>query len=163
MRIGKKRGSHLPVLMKAVSMTHGPILELGCGLYSTTYLHWVCYPLKRMLVTYENNPDYFDFLKDYEADFHKVYCINDWDTIDISQPWSVAFVDHSPDKRRGIEASRLTHADYVVLHDTENRNFKKQNYDKAMRLFKYRWKYNEAYPHSSIWSNKFDVSEFTLR
>ena len=77
--------------MKILQMTQGPVLELGCGLYSTTYLHWICFPTKRPLVTYENNPEYFEFLKEHETDFHKVHCIAHWDDIDISQPWSVAF------------------------------------------------------------------------
>lgn len=163
MRLKPNRGSHLPILMKVVQMTSGPILELGCGLYSTTYLHWICHPTKRRLVTYENNPRYFEFLIEHETDFHEVHCIDNWDSIDISHPWSVAFIDHAPDKRRGIEAKRLTHADYVVAHDTENRNLKKQGYDSAMRLFRYRWKYDETWPHTSLWSDKFDLAGFTLR
>jgi predicted O-methyltransferase YrrM len=163
MKITPSRGSHLPVLMKVVQMTQGPILELGCGLYSTTFLHWMCYPTQRKLVTCENNPEYFGFLKDHKTDFHEVHCINDWDDIDISRPWSMAFVDHSPDRRRWKELEKLTHADYVVIHDTENQNMKKQGLDKVFKLFKYRWKFDEVYPNTSIWSNKFDVTQFTLR
>ena len=160
MRFGPKRGSHLPLLMKAVSLTTGPILELGCGLYSTTPLHWACWVPKRKLVTYENNPDYFDFLRSYETEWHEVHCIDDWDAIDISGPWSVAFVDHAPDGRRWREVKRLLHAEYVVAHDSEGRNDKKYQFSKATPLFKYQFEYLEAFPHTSVWSNVHDVTDF---
>ena len=78
------RGSHLPVLLKAVQLTNGPILELGSGVCSTTFLHWMCRPYKRRLVTYENNPDHYGFANKHKADFHEIHCIDDWDTVDLS-------------------------------------------------------------------------------
>lgn len=163
LRFGPYRGSHLPMLMKAVAETEGPILELGCGLYSTTPLHWACWVPKRKLVTYENNPQFFDFLKAYETDFHEVHCIDDWDAIDISAPWSVAFVDHEPGLRRGIELGRLAHAEYVVCHDSEGRNDRKYGLSKSSSLFRYQFEYKDAFPHTSIFSNLHDVTGFLQR
>ena len=163
LRFYPNRGSHLPVLMKAVAETTGPILELGCGLYSTTPLHWACWVPKRKLVTYENNPAFYDFLKRYATDFHEVHCITDWDTIDISGPWSVAFVDHEPGLRRWQEASRLQHAEYVVAHDTEGRNDRKYGFSKINGLFKYQFEYKDAFPHTSVYSNVHDVRDFFER
>jgi len=146
--------------MKAVQITSGPILELGCGLYSTTPLHWECFVPQRKLVTYENNPYYFEFLKAYETPWHEVHCIDDWDAIDISGPWAVAFVDHAPGERRGIELGRVTHAEYVVCHDSEGRNDRRYHMSKAVPLYKYKFEYTGAYPHTSIYSNVHQVSEF---
>lgn len=146
--------------MKAVAETEGPILELGCGLYSTNPLHWACWLSKRKLVTYENNPQFYDFLKKYETDFHEVHCITDWDKIDISSPWSVAFVDHEPGLRRGVELARLQHAEYVVAHDTEGRNDRKYGFSKSTHLFKYQFEYLHAFPHTSVYSNRHDVTDF---
>jgi hypothetical protein len=160
LRLRPFRGSHLPVLMRAVSLTDGPILELGCGLYSTTPLHWACWVPKRKLVTYENNPNFYDFLRKYEKDFHEVHCITDWDAIDVSGPWSVAFLDHEPSHRRGIELARLTHAEYVVCHDSEGRNDKKYGLSKAAGLYRYAFEYKGAYPHTTIFSNSRDVANF---
>jgi hypothetical protein len=160
LRFNPKRGSHLPVLMKAVALTEGPILELGCGLYSTTPLHWACHVPKRKLVTYEGNPEFFDFLKAYETEWHEVHCIDDWDAIDISHPWSVAFVDHAPDGRRWQEVKRLLHAEYVVAHDSEGRNDRKYQFSKITPLFKYQFEYKGAFPHTSVWSNLHDVTDF---
>jgi predicted O-methyltransferase YrrM len=162
MRIGKSRGSYLPVLATLVSMTQGPILELGVGFCSTPYLHWACYPTKRRLVSYENNPEYYDFAESWKDDFHEIHCIKDWAAIDISEPWSIAFVDHSPGPRRPEEMKRLTHADYVIAHDTENSNNHRYHFSTIFHLFKYRWKYNGAYPYTSIFSNRFDVRDFKI-
>ena len=162
MRLGKKRGSYFPVLSKLVSMTTGPILELGAGFCSTPYLHWGCYPDKRKLVSYEGNPEYYRFAESWEDDFHEIKCVNDWDSIDISQPWEIAFVDHSPAKRRGIEAAKLFHADYIVVHDSENSNAKHYGINRIYRQFKYRYKYTDAYPFTSIWSNKHDIRDFKI-
>jgi len=160
MRIGKYRGSYLPVLTTLVQQTTGPILELGVGFCSSPYLHWVCYPTKRRLVSYENNPEYYKFAESWKDDFHEVHCIKDWGSIDLSEPWSIAFVDHEPGYRRAEEMKRLTHADYVVAHDTENRSDRKYRFSTIHNLFKYRWKYNGANPKTSIFSNFHDVRDF---
>ena len=160
LRLNPKRGSHLPILMKAVAITDGPILELGSGLYSTTPLHWACWVAKRKLVTYESNPAFYDFLKAYETDFHEVHCIDDWDAVDLSPPWDVAFVDHAPDDRRWLEVKRLAHAKYVVAHDSEGRNDRKYSFSKILHMFKYQFEYKDAFPHTSVWSNTHDVTNF---
>lgn len=163
LRFKPSRGSHLPVLMEAVHRTLGPILELGCGLYSTNPLHWACWVPKRRLVTFEHNPQFFDFLRAYETDYHEVHCVDDWDAIDISEPWSVAFVDHAPSHRRGIELARLTHAEYVVCHDTEPRSDKNYHFSDAAHLFKYAFNHTGAFPHTTVFSNQHDVSNFLGR
>lgn len=157
------RGSHLPVLMKLMGMTSGPVLELGSGMYSTCYLHWACYPSKRPLVTYENSPRWFEFTRQFAADFHHVQLIEDWPALDLSAPWSIAFVDHDITGYARIESVRkLQHAEYVVAHDTENRNERKYGWSKIFPLFKYRWKYSETFPKTSVFSNTHDLRQFTV-
>lgn len=158
MRIGKNRGSYMPVLSHLVNQTTGPILELGVGFCSTPYLHWVCYPKRRKLVSYENNPEYYEFAKSWEDDFHQIRLITDWKIADLSEPWAIAFVDHSSRLGRGREAARLTHADYVILHDTENSGERRYRYGRASLMFKYKFKYTGAYPPTSVWSNLHDVT-----
>lgn len=152
----------MPVLMKITHMTSGPILELGSGMYSTCYLHWACYPMKRKLVTYESKAEWFDFAKQFSTDFHSVHFVENWDVPDLSEPWSMAFVDHAPDERRLEEIKRLLHAEYIVVHDTENRSDRKYKFSSILKLFKYRYKYSDAYPHTSVFSNKHDLANFTV-
>jgi predicted O-methyltransferase YrrM len=157
------RGSHLPVLMKLVQMTSGPILELGYGMYSTHYLHWACYPTQRTLVTYESHPSWIDFAKQFHQENHTVHCVENWDEIDLSPPWSIAFVDHI-EERRALEARKLVHADYVVVHDSDGSiDRKRQNRVLALRsVFKYHTQYCGPRPHTAIFSNVHDLTEFRI-
>lgn len=156
------RGSHLPVLMKLFQMTSGPILELGCGVYSSIYLHWACYPTKRRLVTYEDNPKFYQFIKPFSRDYHEIHCIRSWDELNPNEPWGIAFVDHGQNKRRYIEISKLTHSDYVVAHDAENSSNHVYQYTRIHPLFKYRFKYNKARPFTAIFSNKHNLSNIEI-
>lgn len=162
MKLRMNRGSHLPILMKLVQVTSGPILELGSGIYSTPFLHWHCFLTKRLLITYENNPQYIGYALQFKTDFHHVYFTSDWDLVYLNRPWSIAFVDHSPAERRAIEIRRLIHADYIVAHDTENSQASKYGYNSILKLFKYCYKFNEIRPNTTIFSNKHDVRHFSL-
>jgi len=151
-------GSHLPVLMKAVQKSDGPILELGSGLYSTVYLHWACYHTKRKLVTLESNRRYLreSQLKKFNCDWHEVRLI-DWDTVDLSGDWSVVLVDQAPGHYRGKCIKKLLDADYIVAHDTMCSE--SYGYEDIYDLFKYRFDYvpgDPLYP-TSVLSNKHNL------
>lgn len=161
-RPSKDRGSHLPVLMKIVNMTNGPILELGAGPFSTPFLHWACFEKKRKLVSYENNREFFlSDIEQYQSDFHEVHFVENWDKIDISGHWDVAFIDHCPKLRRIKEIKRLANsANYIVVHDTEGRSDRKYKYSTIYHLFKYRYDFRNARPFTTILSNLKDLSQW---
>ncbi len=160
-------GSHLPILMKIMGMTNGPVLELGMGLFSTPYLHWACYDSQRRLVSYENHQSFFDtFVFDDKREaknkyqYHELHLIEDkdWDTIDISEHWDVVLVDHNPGPRRKDEVARLKdNADYIVVHDTNGRNDWHYHYSEVYPLFKYRFDYTKCYPFTTVLSNLKDL------
>jgi len=165
MKIGAYRGSHLPVLTAIIPATTGPVVELGMGFCSSPYLHWACYPSKRRLVSFENNPRYYDYARSWKADFHEVHCIppDGWNNIDLSPSWAVAFVDHSPNGRRHEDIRCLVHADYVVIHDAENSAERDYHLSALRPLFKYRYKYTPpGVPYTALWSNKYDVRDFQV-
>lgn len=155
-------GTHLPVLMKIIGMTTGPVVECGGGLYSTPFLHWACFSSGRRLITYEGDREFFNNLSGYNNGNHKVRLVADWDKVDLSEPWEVAFIDHEPPERRALEMQRLVHADYVIAHDTERRVERRYGYPNIKHLFKYNYKYRGASPHTSIFSNKHDLTGFTI-
>lgn len=163
LKSGPSRGSHLPVLIKLVQMTTGPILELGYGMYSTHYLHWACYPTNRTLVTYESHPSWIDFAKQFHVGNHTVHCVTNWDEIDVSPPWSIAFIDHEED-RRALESRKLAHAEYVVVHDTDGAaDRKRKNRILPLRSeFKYHFQYCVSRPHTMVFSNVHDLREFRI-
>ena len=151
-------GSHLPILIKIVGMTDGPILELGMGAYSTPYLHWVCFESKRKLVSYEGDKGCYEINKAYASDYHKVTFVEDWDTVDLSGHWSVALIDHEQD-RRIHEISRLVNSvDYIVAHDSEGRWNRKYKYSEIYSLFKYRYDFIKTRPFTVVLSNFKDLS-----
>ena len=123
-------------------------------MYSTPILHALCGAEGRRLVTHENDSEYYEWAAAYQSPLHDVCKVDNWDDIDLAAVnWAVAFVDHAPNERRWKEVVRLTHAEYVVCHDS-NRGWKrKYNYDKAYPLFKYQKQYRERHPNTIILSN----------
>lgn len=161
MRTQPYRGSHLPALIKLITMTTGPVLELGSGMYSTCYLHWACHPHSRPLVTYEGQAEWMDFAAQFRTDSHKVELVTDWPSLDLSTPWSLALVDHDgPGVVRGHELLRLQHAEYVVCHDAERLN--RYGYTDVFPLFKYHYLMRNSRLRTMILSNSHDLSGFTL-
>lgn len=161
--ISIKYGSHLPVLTKIVGMTKGPILELGIGLYSTPFLHWACSPTKRKLTSYDSAEGWIRYFRDCRTDFHEVNLITDWDKLEINNFWDIVLIDHAPDIRRGVEAKRLANnAKYVILHDSELGHDALYKYSEAYPLFKYRFDYTTAYPHTTVLSNFADLSDLKI-
>ena len=157
--IGKAHTTHMPMLIKTVQMSKGPILELGAGIFSTPLLHWLCSEDSRRLDTYESHPDYYDFAKRFQSKYHRIHLTKDWQDIDLKKHYSVVLIDHWPEKQRGIDVIKLkNNADYIVLHDSELE--KKYGYDKVWKHFKYIYHWKFCTPHTTILSNFKDVSNF---
>jgi hypothetical protein len=153
-------GDHLPVLMRALSITTGPVVELGSGFFSTPVLHWACYPKRRWLCTYENDPVCFNAVTMYGSRDHLVKLVTDWDDVDLSTPWSVAFVDHEPGVRRIVDVLRLKHAEYIVCHDTEDRREHRYGWNTILDQFAYRFRFKSRVHCTTVFSNVHDVSTF---
>lgn len=154
-------GSHLPLLIKAMNISRGPVLELGTGMFSTPVLHWLCIDQGRKLSSYENFRQYYELIKQFETAAHKVVYVEDWKALDIeSTHWGVVFLDHHPKGRRGKEAMRLAdRADYIVVHDTD-REGNPFHLNEAYPLFKYRYTWDRQSPHSTVLSNFNNLKHF---
>jgi hypothetical protein len=160
-------GSHLPILMKIMAITDGPVLELGMGLFSTPFLHWACYDAQRKLVSCENKKGFIDMFvfndprevgNNYK--YHEVIFVenSDWDKVDLSEHWSVVLIDHNPGPRRREEMKRLANnADYIVVHDTDEKNNWYYKYAEYFPLFKYQYN-TSIYPRTTVLSNFKDLS-----
>jgi len=152
--------SHLPVLAKVLRVTKGSVLELGMGIFSTPFLHWMCLADgRRELFSYESNERYFKEQRLFSRGFHKIELVKDWDKIDIDKPWCVAFIDHEAERRK-IEIRRLSwHARYLVVHDTQPQAEQEYGYNEIYPLFKYRRDYKFSRANTSVLSNFKDLSE----
>ena len=154
-------GSHLPILIKAISLTDGPVLEMGMGYNSSLFLHWACATKKRPLVSYEANPEFFRFAQDYRRDFHEVFCIDNWTKADIERPWDVALIDHEPAWRRKKDIARLAkYVKYLVVHDTEGRSNRRFGFREIFPLFEWQYNYDFYMPKASVLSNLVDLTDF---
>ena len=152
-------GSHIPVLHKLLSTTSGPVLELGCGWYSTTYLHWACWPNRRRLVSYESDRHWTTAVSPFRSSYHQIMWTDNWDSVDLSEPWSVALVDHHPNLRRVKDIERLTHAEYVVVHDIDGPK-RRYHYHRVYPMFKYSYIYTGEHPNTGVFSNVHSLEGF---
>ena len=158
-KTGKFWTTHIPLLIKTVQISEGPVLEIGGGPYSTPILHWLCKDMGRMLYTYENDIDYFRYCKTFQSKLHVVRFIEDWDKLKANRHWGVVFIDHHPCDQRAIDAIKFKdHADYVVIHDTDRDV--KYGMDKVWPNFKYRYDWQLSKPYTSVVSNFKDLKEF---
>ena len=154
----------LPMLLEAMSRTKGDVLELGAGVFSTPLLHWLCEKQHRQLLTIENDPGWYKFVKRYlRSDYHRILQVGNWDDADkyIDKQWDVVLIDHSPSERRIEEIRKLANkAKYLVVHDSEAWKEKNYHYSKIYDLFKYRYNFDQADHQTAVLSNFFPVDDF---
>lgn len=118
-------GSHLPVLIHIVNtITKGNIIEFGTGFYSTPVLHLLCEKLKRKLFSFEFIPEYYEMIKSYESDNHKIFLLDEIKFLNNvytfnEDKYSIALIDSSPRTTRQPAISFLKDSvDYFIVHDT---------------------------------------------
>jgi len=154
-------GSHIPVIIKVMQISDGPVLELGTGMNSTSVFHWLCNEQGREIDSYESNKMFHRHAWNYHTDWHRIHKVEDWDKdLKIDKHWGVVFIDHAPGKRRVEELIRVANnAEFVIVHDTEKKSDWHYNYSRGFPNYKYRFDYTKAYPHTSVLSNFRDLSE----
>lgn len=150
--------THLPMLLSCILRTVGPVLELGCGDFSTLPLHEICKAMSRKLISVESvDKEWYDKFTYLESEYHNLYFVDDMDEfkiIDNSQ-WGVVLIDHGAD-RRPIDILRVKdNSEFVVNHDTET-DYATGDF---MNEFKYRFDFKGLMPWTSVLSN-FHSLEF---
>ena len=149
---------------------------MGMGYWSTPILDLMCYVEKRKLVSYDNDPEWFEPNKKWASDYHEVHFLEpdiqkipgkkdhwtgkEYDLADIDNTfWSVAFLDHKPAIRRKGDAYRLrNNALFIVIHDSEPESNPYFRYTWIYEDFKYRFDYTNAHPNTTVLSNFIDLS-----
>ena len=167
-RINSLTATHIPLLVRAFTLSEGDVLELGTGYFSTAILKWLCEMSDRTLYSYETGWSWYERAIRKPVPFHKVFKIDNWDEANLERHWGLAFIDHSPAKRRHIEVKRLAYlADYIVMHDTNPEHDyvnsrKGYRYSKIWPLFKYRYDFTKYYPSTSVVSNFYSLEKFVI-
>ena len=144
------------VLIRVMLMSEGDVLELGAGPGSTPLLHWLCKDMRRNLMSYENNPEFFNYARQFQTKLHRIRFVEDWNEIDSKIHRGVVFVSHAPWDRHSIEIIRFKDtADYIVIHGTNREEY----YIDIWRHFRYIYTWKENSPWTSVVSNFKDLSE----
>lgn len=170
-------GTHFPVLASVVANTTGPILELGCGDYSTPMLHALCAPTQRQLASTDVSKEWLTLFVDLERNWHLFFYVpayepcdercnilyapnqDVWNTLLLETVhWSIVLVDHSPGSRRPIEIERLRkNTDIFVVHDTEDDRY---GYEPLLSSFKYKYVYERYHVLTTVVSDTIDINKF---
>ncbi len=155
--------THIPVLVRAFTLSEGDVLELGVGQYSTPLLRTLCKMSGRTLYSYENKQRWYEMAAKDPVSYHNVFQVNDYALAPIERHWGLAFVDHSSGQRRHIDIKRLAfHAEYIVIHDTNPEYDKEYKYRRIWKLFKYRYDFKTYSPYTSVVSNFHNLEKFEL-
>jgi hypothetical protein len=116
--------THQPILLEVLKLTNGPVLEIGAGDYSTSLIHENC---KKLIITIDDNPEWlskYEYLKGPLHRFKLFSKENFKKFFDIDHiNYGLVFIDASnwDERNYAVMAYRDT-ADYLVIHDSENRN-----------------------------------------
>lgn len=154
--------THLGALIACVSKTKGDVLELGMGLFSTPYLHYVCTGTKRKLLSLENDKGWCRHFKGsqfmhflYSNEYHQLELVENYEESPlIDKEWDVVLVDQTPDLSRKETVKKLANkAKYIIIHDSNEQWEKVYHYSEIYPLFKYKriWTLDDR--HATVLSN----------
>jgi hypothetical protein len=145
-------GTHLPVLKHMVSITTGPVLEMGMGYNSTPILHELCQ--NRLLVSLDSESEWVEKFANFRSSSHKIRTEPNWDdTTKYLQSifWDIVLIDQHPWGRRIIDIQLLMHnTRFMVVHDTESRAAHIYHYEPTLSLFRYRWEFQGLIPYTTV-------------
>jgi hypothetical protein len=180
--------THQPLLVAALLHTHGPILEIGGGLYSTPIISAFANVQERDAHTVETGPGMYELLKRFSSPHHKIWHVSGYDFapdgrflpradttraqyIEIqarflaefsrTSParWSVVFIDQAPGYLRVPAIEHFADiADFIVTHDTEM--VEAYGFEPCLSTFRHRWDSRLQAPHATIVSNFHPCGDF---
>jgi len=147
--------SHIGMLVDIILKTKGDVLELGIGWGSTPVLHELC--RDRYLISLENDYEVFKSFIKFDTYWHRVDYVKNWDNVTYDKPYSVAFIDNKPARRRRTDIKLLKpYADFIVIHDTEPQTDKYFRVESRIKTFKY-IKKSGIIPETTIVSDKYPI------
>lgn len=123
-RVTSPFGTHRPLLLRALQMASGPVLELGSGHESTPYLHRFCADANQPLVTCDSDATWLSRFENLRTSAHDLIQVQPgYPDVPVEryERWAVVLIDNAPAEQRHVDAIRLSQrAAVVVIHDVEN-------------------------------------------
>lgn len=153
--------THQRLLIGACLRTTGPILELGCGWYSTPLLHEFAMVQGRDLWTIDNQEPWLGQFHSLRCDRHRIIEIGWWwDLLSIEgipPKFGLVFVDNGqPAEREYLVRLLADRTAVFVLHDTEEMTA--YGYQRILPMFRYQFTDKSQPAFTSVVSNWEDVS-----
>jgi hypothetical protein len=163
--------THIALLAAAMSISTGPVLELGAGFGSTLMLHGLCGSTGRKLTTLEADREWLNTFLNYGRSWHTIKHVPHFrDLPEYGERWGLAFIDHGCTgdiemaKDRGPSVMALQNTPIIVAHDTCHPWL--YGYEEAFTHFKYRWDWRiktDGHPLTSVLSKTVDVARVFAR
>jgi hypothetical protein len=178
--------THQRLLLASCLRTQGPILELGCGWYSTPLLHEIARAQQRKVYTVDNNWDWLAEYQKFDTEYHEIILIGWWGELlkKVKEGYfGVVFCDQGqPAEREYAIRELVSKADVFVLHDTEegfaygydrllgySRYNDQKDFDKMRKkgvspygMFRYQWTDHCQKAWTTVASNTVDVTKWGL-
>jgi hypothetical protein len=152
-----------PLLALAVAQTDGPILELGCGHYSTPLLHALSGG-RRRIVTLDHDAGWLEQFAALRTAWHELRVVADWPRALAELPpiaWSVCLVDQGPPESRGPSIAALRDRVRVfVCHDTTPDEWIAAHGYEVLAGFAFRRDDRSRMPGTTIVSDAIDVGDW---
>ena len=165
--------THQRLLLRAALNTTGPILELGCGWYSTLILHEVARRQDRLLISEDNDPAWLERVRAKFVTPEHIF--RPLSRAGWREWWGLVFVDHGPppelprnskgllnalDRGQAV-LDLMGNADVFVLHDTQPDVRWEYDWDKVLPLFKHQVTDEIVGVQTTVLSNSVDVTKWT--
>ena len=147
--------NHRPLLLLALELTQGKVIEFGSGNGSTPYLSRYCEASNREFKSYESNIE-------WAVKMGSTY-VKDWEDEKLYQSCGLFFCDHAPGEDRHIAVRRFfVKADIIVCHDSELGGAGDYKFEPVFKLAKYQLHFNRTGggAGASMISNKIDLSKY---
>lgn len=140
--------THQRLLVRGLMETTGPVLELGCGYYSTPIVQEICRSMNRELTSLDNHPAW---VKQFDAKTVR------WDQFNPIGSYGLTLVDHAdqPQHQRWKQIFKLLPwCDTFVVHDAEDPLY---GYGELRNMFNITQDSTSS-PSTELWSRKHPSS-----
>jgi hypothetical protein len=148
--------THIPLLLACLQRTSGPVLELGCGWFSTPLLS--AFATDRLVRTVETDRQWHAeiskicTLQPCTRHRHQIVFVPDYDEAPLEdQQWAIVLLDHEPPSRRGVDALRLRNRCQLMIgHDSQHPDY---GYAPVFDTFRYRFTHSSLFPWTTVVSD----------
>jgi hypothetical protein len=153
--------NHRNLLWPALQATDGLVVELGIGDGSTSFLHQYCEDNQRLLISYENNKEWYEKYKHFNSDTHLILNVPNCDNATLMP--SVILIDHAPGERRKDDIKKFAKdAKIIVAHDTEPAADHGYKMRAELQKFKYMIDFKSEGAWATAVSNYLDVTKWEI-